>query len=140
MQRIRLTSTFDLTKTGVTGHYRSAKVPFYDLAKQLIETETEWHKARNQQRNWETITQIISLRTQAFDMSSPQKFEGKWQFSFSVETPDVFLLDGDSLGVLRSDCIGVPMLIGLDEVETFQPILIVAGQDQNIWLNSVNTS
>ena len=57
---------FDITATGVTGHYKPARVPFRDHAGNVITDESDWGRARNQQRNWETLTQILGLRTQLF--------------------------------------------------------------------------
>ena len=42
---------FDITATGVTGHYKSSRVPFRDSTGNNIENETTWNRARNQQRN-----------------------------------------------------------------------------------------
>ena len=44
---------FDITATGVTGHYKSSRVPFLDQVGKNITNELDWNKARNQQRNWE---------------------------------------------------------------------------------------
>ena len=62
---------FDITATGVTGHYKSSRVPFQDLTGTSITNEISWNRARNQQRNWETITQLISLRTQISELQTP---------------------------------------------------------------------
>ena len=42
---------FDITATGVTGHYKSARIPFLDRAGQTIKNEESWNRSRNQQRN-----------------------------------------------------------------------------------------
>ena len=67
--RIRVTTDFDCTNTGVTGHFKPSKLPFRDHADQLIENEDDWIRSRNQQRNLETISQILQLRTQIFDFN-----------------------------------------------------------------------
>ena len=41
---------FDITATGVTGHYKPARVPFRDHAGNVITDEADWGRARNQQR------------------------------------------------------------------------------------------
>ena len=66
---------FDITATGVTGHYKSSRVPFNDLSNVTIEDERSWNYARNQQRNWETITQLIGLRTQISQIENPTKLK-----------------------------------------------------------------
>jgi len=59
---------FDCSPTGITGHYRPSQVPFTDGAGNTINNQHDWTFARNQQRNWETLNQLISLRTQPFDI------------------------------------------------------------------------
>jgi len=66
--RILCRTLFDCSATGVTGHYRPSQVPFEDSAGNTIANQHDWMFARNQQRNWETLNQLISLRTQVFDV------------------------------------------------------------------------
>ena len=113
--KISCWTKFDITATGVTGHYKSARIPFTDRAGQTIANEGEWHRARNQQRNWETVQQIISLRAQIFDLSMPEHDNQQWTFEFTVEQEGLFTLDSDPVGILKQDCAGVPMLLGLAE-------------------------
>lgn len=134
MIRISCHCYFDITETGITGNYRS----FRNAATTV--DESAWARSRNQQRNWETITQIISLRTQAFELSTPVCIDGIWNFNFGVETPDVFGTADDPLALLVNDCIDVPMILGLSETKVKTPLLIVAGQDQNIWFKLVNNT
>ena len=42
---------FDITATGVTGHYKLSRIPFRDRAGQLIHDTESWNRSRNQQRN-----------------------------------------------------------------------------------------
>jgi len=114
---------FDITATGITGHYKTATRLSMD----------QWNRARNQQRNWETLVQIISLRTQVFDLTQPELVADRWQFSFEVETPGVFGSVDDPTAVLRLDADGVPMLNNLDNTHGLPTCLIVSGPDQNIW-------
>ena len=124
---------FDITNTGVTGHYKSSRVPFRDLSGQEILDESSWNRARNQQRNWETLTQLIGLRAQISDSTPPTRAGDSWTFEFSVETADVYGTEEDATAILRSDSAGVPMLIDLENVSGIEPVLIVAGDQQNIW-------
>jgi len=136
--RFSCKTLFDITATGVTGHYKSARVPFKDLSGKMIEDEKSWNHARNQQRNWETLTQLIGLRTQIAKMSNPVKSNITWSFDFEVDTPYVFGPENNPTEMLLSDCIGVPMLIGLENVKTLLPFLIVEGIDQNIWFGTLD--
>lgn len=113
--KISCWTKFDITATGVTGHFKSARIPFTDRSGQTINNEGDWHRARNQQRNWETVQQIISLRAQIFDLSMPEHDNQQWTFEFTVEQEGLFTLDSDPVGILKQDCAGVPMLLGLAE-------------------------
>lgn len=134
---------FDITATGVTGHYKLSRIPFRDRAGQLIHDTGSWNRSRNQQRNWETITQILSLRTQLFDLSDPisDQTGTRWMFEFETETSGVYGPDSDPVSVLRSDAAGVPMLRDLDNDPDIDTVLITDGARQNIWFApiSINT-
>ena len=128
--RFTCSTLFDITPTGVTGHYKSSHVPFQDRAGQHIEDEITWTRSRNQQRNWETLTQIISMRTQLFELTNPEYKNKRWSFEFTVETPGVF---GDELNPVRdliADATGVPMLVNLNNKANLQPTL---QPEENIW-------
>jgi len=128
---------FDITATGVTGHYKSSRVPFKDRADQYIQDEIDWNRARNQQRNWETLTQLISMRTQIFELKHPTEIKNCWHFEFEVETPDVFGTAENPVEILLKDTAGVPMLVNLENLPNLTPILIVSGPDQNIWFSAL---
>ena len=123
---------FDITATGVTGHYKNSTMELSD-----------WNRARNQQRNWETITQILGLRTQLFELSKPvQDITGtRWMFEFETESEGIYGPESDPVQVLREDAEGVPMLLDLDNQPELEPVLITSGPKQNIWFApiSINT-
>ena len=131
--QIRCRTLFDITPTGITGHFRPERLPFRDDADQLIDSQKAWNRARNQQRNWETLTQLISLRTQVSILESPLRYKDCWQFAFEFDQ-DVF---GSDLSVLISDCDGIPMLLNLGEKSDVAGSLQV---DQNIWFESVSVN
>lgn len=131
--KIHCRTLFDITATGITGHYKSSRVPFQDAGGNRITDESSWNRSRNQQRNWETLTQLLQLRSQIFDLTTPTAVEDAWQFKFSVEIDQLYLLDGDDFGVLRQDCAGVPMITGLGEQHFLATVLIPSGAQQNIW-------
>jgi hypothetical protein len=126
---------FDITATGVTGHFRPTRMPFIDKAGQEIRDQTSWDRSRNQQRNWETLTQIIGLRTQIFDLQTPVRDRGgtSWMFEFETELDGVFGPDTDPTQILREDSEGVPMLLGLDNRSDLASVIVNQGQEQNIW-------
>jgi len=126
---------FDITATGITGHFKSKRIPSIDQAGQEIVDETSWHRSRNQQRNWETLTQILALRTQLFDMTLPVRDQSgtSWMFEFETEISGAFGPDSDPCEVLRLDADGVPMILDLDNRADLLPILQTQGKQQNIW-------
>ena len=135
---------FDITATGITGHFKPAKIPFRDAAGNTITDQESWNRGRNQQRNWETITQILGLRTQLFRLQTPMTDTTNrvWMFEFETETDHIYGDDADPTRVLRSDADGVPRLVGLNNRPELTPMLATSGPAQNIWftLISINTS
>jgi hypothetical protein len=133
---------FDCSATGVTGHFRPSQVPFDHRAGGVVRDQLTWTYARNQQRNWETLNQLISLRTQPLSVTSLGNENGTWSFEFEVESGLVFSASGqeDDITVLVNECEGVPMIVGLNETQTQNSVLITQGPDQNIWFDPINTS
>jgi hypothetical protein len=83
---------------------------------------------------------MISLRTQPMNISNTGVVDGVWEFSFEIETPGVYSANGniDNYDSLLSECGGIPMIVGLDEINELAPELIAAGRDQNIWFSTIN--
>lgn len=134
MVRISCYCKFDITKTGVTGYYRPAQIPYDDQAGHKIVDQTTWIRSRNQQRNWETITQIISLRTQVFDLLAPVKKNDHWYFEFTVDSISVYTNQFE-FDILKHDAHNVPMLI-IDDTDEYQAGSInTEGVDANLCFN-----
>jgi len=132
--KIQCQTLFDITATGVTGHIKPGRMPFTDQAGNRITDTESWNRSRNQQRNWETVTQLIGLRTQTVDLNVPAKNNDCWQFDFEVDNENLFLDNADPLAVLKADCNGVPMLVGLTETQALIPLLNI---DTNIWFTII---
>lgn len=133
MTKILCRCLFDCTATGVTGHFKSSRIPFTDKARQLVTDEATWNRARNQQRNWETLTQIISLRTQVMELTEPEFYDGAWEFEFATETADAYGPEEDPTRILCLDAEGVPMIQNLPTGEIITQQLVTQGLEQNIW-------
>jgi hypothetical protein len=133
---------FDCTYTGVTGHLRPQQLPFTTKTGLTIDTPEQWNRSRNQQRNWESVLQIISLRTQPMNVVPPIKHKDSWHFEFEVEAEGVLSSDisSDELAGLVSDCEGVPMVTGLNEESVITATLHAQGTNQNIWFTAINNS
>lgn len=130
---IRVKTDFDCTPTGITGHFRENVLPFQDQAGQSITDRATWLRSRNQQRNWETIMQLISLYTQPLRVTRLKVQNLRWQFDFDTDTEDVFRLDDDPVGRLRQACNGVPII---NYVE--QELTTLLRPDVNIWFEPLD--
>jgi len=133
--RFACQTLFDITASGVTGLFKSTRIPHYDRARQPIADQSDWNRSRNQQRNWETLTQIIGLRTQLFDLTDPilDSTGTRWMFEFETETAGAFGPESDPCQVLLMDAEGVPMLRNLNNCPDIQPFICTTGTQQNIW-------
>lgn len=125
----------DITPTGVTTH-----TPTLELE-------------RNQQRNWETVQQIISLRTQPTIISTDMfvdeikrynfgiNYTGNqriWTFKFAVEYADIYQEGPDKFGLVKYDFKITPIILGL--TETTQPehaLFYPKGPWNNIYFKSL---
>ena len=132
-QRITCRTQFDITATGVRNNFHRNRVPFDTAQGIRIDTDQAWNRARNQQRNWETINQVLSLRALPTDITDPVVIEQDglrlWQFEFTVEQAGALAADGVAVGALKQVCVGVPMITGLAENAGVDDALIV---DRNI--------
>jgi len=88
-------------------------------------------KSRNQQRNYETLIQVISLRAQPVYLEDPKRLRKQnlslydfpdkestqdiWRFSFSPEQPDVYKQGSNPLAALEQDSESIPIILGLNE-------------------------
>jgi len=100
----------------------------------MIETEEEWARCRKQQSNWETLLQVVSLRTQPLNIKS-YRSDNEWVIEFDVEADEVYNKDGDQLRLLKDDCENVPMIIGLNEEAGTSDILTI---DENTFFEISN--
>jgi hypothetical protein len=128
--KIKVSTRYDCRRTGVTGHYRAGAAQFIDLAGQSVIDKLTWDRSRNQQRNLETLTQLVGMRTQLMTLTAPIEENNLWHFTVEPDRSDVF---ADNLVSLMSDCDGVPMMIHLGEQPHTGAVLRSSGPDQNIW-------
>ena len=133
--KIRITTKFDCTTTGTTGHYRNNRMPYQDQAENTINDQDSWSKSRNQQRNYETLVQLLSLRTQLVTVGSTTVRDNFWEFEIESDRDDVF---SDDFASLKLDCEGVPMIVDLNEHGDLNPVLTTQGSDPNIWFEKID--
>ena len=142
MNKVICYTLFDCTATGILNHAKVTQLPLTDQQGKIISDQAALTRARNQQRNWETLTQLISLRTQVTVYSPPQILQDAsiavlglnrrasriWTFEFGSEFADIYDIGGKPLAALIQDCDGVPLITGLDEaVENLEPVIRTTG-------------
>lgn len=107
-------------------------------------------KLRDQQRNWESVLQVLGLKTQPIIIKYPVCFLNEdlahfdfgefyqgthsvWAFQFAGERPDFYTPDN-----LEQDFMEVPIVLGLDETARFMlPIFMTQGTLKNIYFLNV---
>lgn len=145
-QRIRCYTLFDVTWTGVTN--RSKPIG------NDIET---WVTQRNTQCNFDTVLQVISLRSQPDIIKNPIKIQVTpdllnnfgfmyhgiedeiycWRFEFEVYHVSVFDDNLSQFGALYNDCHGVPMIRDTTSTFDITPFLDVSAELKNIHFEEV---
>jgi hypothetical protein len=136
MHTITLYTRFDITYTGIRQHH-SKLIPTTDRSGYEISTLLQFNVSRSQQSNWETINQLISLRTLPDNIKDPvvDTVDGKkvWRFSFDVSNLDAIGSEDTPLSMLIGDCKGTPFITGLTE-ETSD----ITISDKNTWFKISN--
>lgn len=131
----QLLTLVDITATGVTRTVQGKELE------------------RNQQRNFETVLQVLSLRTQPQIRHWPEVIEftdedvrfffGEmytgpqrvWKMDFGADHPAAYSVDHEPLSGLEKDFEQVPVITGLTETARFiLPIFHPAGAIKNIHL------
>lgn len=141
MYRIRCHTLFDITQTGVLNRSKPAG-----------DDVNTWIHRRNTQCNFDTILQVISLRSQPEVCKIPISVEMNesdldkfgflykpsnqinhcWNFDFEVQHPNVFENGIKPLGALYKDCEGVPMIVCDNQLDT-PAFLDVSEELRNIY-------
>ena len=103
-----------------------------------------------QQANFNSLVQAINLRSNIEFFSDPEFNKGRlpdpltgkanhWIAEFEVEREDVFLKDGDPVGLLIEDLNGVPIIPDLNSSVDLNPaVLITSGKKANIWFTIIS--
>lgn len=138
--RLRCYTLFDITRTGINSR---AKAP--------TENNADWLNKRNSQCNFDTILQVISMRSQPEISNDPRKIAlepqktnifgtmyskernlNAWIFDFEVQHASVFENDKSNIGSLYTDCEGVPMIKTKDTLDTLPVFLDIGPELKNI--------
>ena len=142
--RITCYVLFDITNTGVLNRARPGDDQEYDT----------WLSNRNKQCNFDTILQVISLRSQPEIVDKPKRIDIRfdtsenfgflyqqqenetypcWTFEFDIQHPSVFHNGISELGALYNDCDQVPMIRCGTEWEKLPSFLDSSPELRNIY-------
>ena len=139
MYRIRCHTLFDITQTGVLNR-----------SKPIEEDISNWVNRRNTQCNFDTVLQVISLRSQPEVVRVPIGVEMSdaelelfgflysnekincWKFDFEIQHPSVFENGITPLGALYKDCEGVPMILCDNQHSMCPKFLVTTPELKNI--------
>ena len=149
-QKIRCYTLFDITKTGITNRRNHSKLG--------PDKDKEWERLRNTQCNFDTIVQVISLRSQPENITDPIEgivmFDGEfdmfgflfdnddkahscWSFDFTVNYYDVYNDGINELGHLYFDCDSVPMIKTKDSWDKLPSFLDTSPELRNIYFEVI---
>ena len=133
-------SLIDITATGLVAPYNSKFKQIIDDSDAVINNERTWNKSRNKQRNWETVVQVLGLRSlpnilatpvTVFDNLSNYEFgsdyvgkENIWVFRFTTEQTGLFTGINGPTELLDLDLHQVPITTNLDETVDITPAII----------------
>lgn len=134
--RIRCSTNFDITVTGIRNNYHPERLPMVTQTGATVTSQVEWSRARNQQRNWETINQIISLRCLPENITNSVEQAHLWSFEFDIPSLSAVSTAEDPLGFLKADADQVPMITGLDEQHIKLEYLLPG---TNVWFDLIES-
>lgn len=127
MKKYKIITLVDITRSGAT------------------RSETN-RKKIGQQSNFNSLVQAIGMRSNVewntdprmSDGRLPDKLGGKaahWVWVFHCERDQVFLKDGDPVGLLKEDINGVPVVIDLNNTVDIDPACFITEGDKiNTWI------
>lgn len=145
--RICCYTLFDITQTGVLNR---SKPQGPDVS--------HWLHRRNTQCNFDTLLQVISLRSQPEVIKVPHQIEIKdsiiekfgflyefnpdnpqycWKFEFEVQHSSVFENGIESLGALYKDCEGVPMILLDNQNDSIPKFLDTSPELRNVYFEVI---
>lgn len=146
---IRCCTLFDITNTGIT----SRKIPLNIVPEKI----TSYENDRKRQSNFDTVLQIIGLRTQPEDISNVDKTtvdfkknnnfgflfdeeepQNMWSFLFTINYKGVYNDGIDELGGLYDDCHGVPIFKVGTEFDKLPNFLDATPELKNIYFEVIS--
>lgn len=102
-----------------------------------------------QQANFNSLIQGIGMRSNVDWTADPKITDGRlpngidgksrsWTWTFYCEREDVFMKDGDPVGLLKDDLNGIPVVDRLNNIADLTPCCFMTkGEKINTWLYEV---
>jgi len=134
---VKCYTLFDINNTGILNKHQANN-----------SVDPDWLYKRNTQCNFDTILQVISLRSQPDVIAYPKlttkpcnifgaafsKYQeiACWEFEFSIQHSSVFSNDNGEFGLLYADCNEVPMIIVKDNYRELSEYLNITNELKNI--------
>lgn len=149
--KLKCYTLFDITRTGNV-HRRP---PINGTPEQT----KSWEKTRNTQTNFDTIIQVLSLRSQPENITNPVQeivafddtfdmfgflydnedtAHSMWSFEFTIPHDKVYSDGINELGSLNGDCDGVPMIKVGTEWEKLSNFLDTTPELKNIYFEVID--
>ena len=111
---IKIETEIDITKTDTVNNKFTD--PFVDSNNKKITNKEKFNISRSQQRNYETLVQVISLRGNPIYISNPTKNKNSWSVVFATEQVGIYDSNSNNeLDLLHHDFENVPVITGLSE-------------------------
>ena len=139
---VEIYSLADITNTNIQ---RNVRPPESSISLE------EWNFRRNQQRNWDTVIQLLGLRFQPMDITTPVKLEKQRPAAFGfgwaygpVDNVNIWKFrcryeQEVDLWLIRSDFNHIPIITGLNESIKFPHSCFSSVQDNvNIILTKLD--
>lgn len=101
---VEFTTTVDITNSNITRNFKSQGSPL---------SQDEWDFLRNEQRNWEVVIQLLSLRFNPEKISKPIKTidnDNQNIWKFTCEYNNEF-----DINLLKEDFNNIPIISKLEE-------------------------
>lgn len=122
----------DITRTDTLRLFNQNVISTYNKIGTLITGELVWNFSRNQQRNWQTVLQLVNLRDKALYITSPAflnnrdlkkyKFGKKylgfhtvWSLQFSLTSFNTYEEKISAIDFLLHDFNKIPIITKLSE-------------------------
>jgi hypothetical protein len=147
---IRLHTLFDISESGTNKNYNARFLNLRDSQGVILSNSKLWEFSRNQQRNLDTVRQLLCLRQEVTYLSRPtlrsKQERHQHRFGKRFEFLDIWTIDfaydnmdhDFMLRAIYDDFDGIPMITGLKETVTINPACSrTSGANRNVYFSKI---